>query len=74
MAMEERLTQVEQGIRNHDASIGLLIDIADRQQVLLERIDRRLEQVEQDTAMTRRLWVRLAQRYGWLEDEDWPPQ
>lgn len=28
-----------------------------------------LEEVARDAATTRRLWLRLAQRYGWLDDE-----
>ncbi len=28
-----------------------------------------LEELTRDAATTRRLWLRLAQRYGWLDDE-----
>ena len=28
-----------------------------------------LEELTRDAAATRRLWLRLAQRYGWLDDE-----
>jgi len=28
-----------------------------------------LEEVTRDAAITRRLWLRLAQRYGWIDDE-----
>ena len=28
-----------------------------------------LEELTRDAAITRRLWLRLAQRYGWLDDE-----
>ena len=28
-----------------------------------------LEEVTRDAATTRRLWLRLAQRYGWIDDE-----
>jgi len=28
-----------------------------------------LEELTRDAAATRRLWLRLAQRYGWMEDE-----
>ena len=73
MVMEERLTTVEGTVAHQDACITLLTSIAERQQDLLERIDANLEQVQHDTEMTRRLWVHLARKHGWLEDEDWPP-
>ena len=34
-----------------------------------EAIVKLLEELTRDAATTRRLWLRLAQRYGWLEDE-----
>ena len=34
-----------------------------------EAIVRLLEEVTRDAANTRRLWLRLAQRYGWIDDE-----
>ncbi len=66
MTTEERLTYLESQVRNHDVAIDLLISIGERQQTLLEEI-------KEDTSMTRRLWVHLARKNGWLEDEDWPP-
>ena len=34
-----------------------------------EAIVNLLEELARDAATTRRLWLRLAQRYGWLDDE-----
>ena len=34
-----------------------------------EAIVNLLEELTRDAATTRRLWLRLAQRYGWLDDE-----
>ncbi len=34
-----------------------------------EAIVNLLEELTRDAATTRRLWFRLAQRYGWLDDE-----
>ena len=73
MTTEERLTHLESQVRNHDVAIDLLISIGERQQALLERMDSHLEETRQDAAMTRRLWVHLAKKNGWMEDEDWPP-
>ena len=71
------LESLEESSRHHEVRLNLLADIAERQQDLIERIDTRIEQqnallkeLKQDTAMTRRLWVRLCKKYGWLEDED----
>ena len=63
MTIEERLANLEIPVRNHDAMFNLLIGISERQQVLLEQIQR-------DGQKTQRLWVNLCKKYGWLEDED----
>ncbi len=66
MTAEERFIELESKARSHDVAIDLLISIGERQHTLLEEI-------RQDCAMTRRLWVHLARKNGWLEDADWPP-
>ena len=66
MTTESRMTHVETEVKNLNVCISVLTDIAARQQTLLEEI-------KQDTSMTRRLWVHLAQKNGWMEDGDWPP-
>ena len=38
-------------------------------QANLKAIVSLLEEVTRDAATTRRLWLRLAQRYGWMDDE-----
>ena len=62
-SIEERVRELEATTGNHQAMINLLVAIGERQQTLLEEIQR-------DSQQTHRLWVRLAQRYGWLEDDD----
>ena len=71
MSTEERLSYVEAGLTNHQVQLNLLSSIAERQLELLERLDANMEEVRRDTKMTQRLWVRLAQRHGWIEDDDW---
>ncbi len=73
MTMEERVTHLETQVRNHDVAIDLLISIGERQQILLEEQRGLLREIKEDAAMTRRLWVHLARKNGWLEDGDWPP-
>lgn len=71
--LEERLERLEIGHRNHETSINLLVSIAERQQTILEEIQGLLSEMKADTAMNRRLWVHLAQKNGWMDDDDWPP-
>lgn len=73
MTEDERLTHLESQVRNHDVAIDLLINIADRQQTLLEEIREDVKETKRHAAATQRLWVHLARKHGWLEEEDWPP-
>ncbi|MDE2788111.1 MAG: hypothetical protein OXL37_15800 [Chloroflexota bacterium] len=82
--IEERVAQLEGTSRTHEAMLNLLLSIGERQQELLERQqetqDRQQEtqdrhqallaEVRRDAQQTQRLWVRLAQRYGWLDEND----
>ena len=63
--MQERVASLEDTSLGHEARIRLLEMLAERQQTLLERQDELLEEARRDSAQTRRLWVRLAQRHGW---------
>jgi len=60
--IEERVAEIRQMANNHDAMIGLLIAIGERQQAMLER---------QETILERHsvLWARLANKMGWLDEE-----
>ena len=62
-SIEERIQQLETSSRTHDVMLNLMISIGERQQEILEEIRR-------DARQTQRLWVRLAQKHGWLEDDD----
>lgn len=68
--LEERLAGVEVTVRTHDAMFNLSLSILERQISTLERQTALLEEVRRDAKQTRRLWVRLAQRYGWLDESD----
>jgi hypothetical protein len=61
--IQERVAELEQTATTHEAMFRLMIAIGERQQLLLE-------QVQRDAQQTQRLWVRLAERYGWLDDEE----
>jgi hypothetical protein len=64
------LESLEESNRHHEARLNLLTSIAERQHALLERMDERLEEQRRYSATVHQLWVRLCEKYGWLEDED----
>lgn len=68
--IEERVAQLEGTSRTHEAMLNVLISIGERQQEMLERQQEMLAEVRRDAQQTQRLWVRLAQRYGWLDEND----
>jgi hypothetical protein len=62
MSMEERVSQLE---RLAELQVGYNENVV----ALLSRVTEVLEETREDVRMTRRLWVRLSQRYGWLDDD-----
>ena len=73
---EQTLARLDSILENHDqllerllASQEALQAKQDSLQSNQERIVDLLEELTRDAATTRRLWLRLAQRYGWLDDE-----
>jgi len=74
--LEERTASLEMVAERHGQTIARLVYIAENQDQLLGRLltnqeatTQLLEEVIHDAATTRRLWLRLAQRHGWLDDE-----
>ena len=81
--LEERVTSLETAAQRHEQTIARLDSMIEDHDQLLDRIIANqealqanheaivslLEEVTRDAAITRRLWLRLAQRYGWLDDE-----
>ena len=80
---EERVAFLEATAERHEQTLARLVSITENQDQLLDRllanqetlqanqdaIVSLLEELTRDAATTRRLWLRLAQRYGWLDDE-----
>ena len=56
-------------LANHDSMLENIIAVQERLQDTQNALWQLLAEVREDAAVTRRLWFRLAQRYGWLEDE-----
>ncbi|MDE2842283.1 MAG: hypothetical protein OXN21_02760 [Chloroflexota bacterium] len=81
--LEARLASVESGAERHEQILARLASIAEDHDQLLDRLVANqetlqanqeaivglLEELTRDAATTRRLWLRLAQRYGWMDDE-----
>ena len=73
---EQTLARLDTIVENHDE---LLERLQTNQETLQanqealhanqEKVVSLLEELTRDAATTRRLWLRLAQRYGWLDDE-----
>ncbi len=77
MTTEERLDRLEEvTIQLKDTSLQLtklmaeVIRMVHRQDERLQHQQELLDEVRQDTKMTRRLWVRLATKHGWLDEDD----
>ena len=62
MTMEERVSQLER-------LAELQVRYNENVVALLGRVMELLEETRKDARMNRRLWVRLSQRYGWLDDD-----
>ena len=60
---QETLERQQEILERHQETL-------ERHQETLERQQEILEEVRRDARQTQRLWVRLAQRHGWLEDDD----
>ena len=67
---QRRLEAHEQRLEVHDETIRLLTEVLARNERRIEQNEALLEEVNRDSAQTRRLWVRLARRYGWLDDDE----
>ena len=47
-----------------------VVRLVHRQDERLQRQQEQIDEIREDTKMTRRLWVRLAAKHGWLDEED----
>ena len=60
--MEQRIESLSDMTLGHEARIRLL-------EMLMERAIALQEELRRDNVQTRRLWVKLAERYGWTDDD-----
>ncbi len=70
----ERLEETDRKLTELTADVIRMIQYQqehlDQHQEILAHQQELLDEVREDTKMTRRLWVRLATKYGWLDEED----
>ena len=66
---DQMLQRQDAILANHDAMLENIMAIQERLLENQNTLTQLLAEVREDAAITRRLWFRLAQRYGWLEDE-----
>ena len=73
---EQTLARLDSIIENHDQLLERLLANQEALQANQKTLQANqeafanlLEELVRDAATTRRLWLRLAQRYGWLDDE-----
>ena len=73
---EQHIARLDSIIENHDQLLDRLLVNQETLQANQETLQANqgaivslLEELTRDAATTRRLWLRLAQRYGWLDDE-----
>ena len=67
--LQENLKTLQASQQRIQANQDRMQDIQERMQDNHEAIVRLLEELTRDAANTRHLWLRLAQRYGWIDDE-----
>lgn len=67
--LQENLLSLQASQERMQASQDRMQETQDKMQDNHEAIVRLLEEVTRDAANTRGLWLRLAQRYGWMDDE-----
>ena len=67
---QETVDRHQETLERHQALLDRQQALLERQQETLDRQEELLAEVRRDAQQTQRLWVRLAQRYGWLDEND----
>ena len=69
----ENRTMIENQEKKLDEHAGMLRTLTDNMVTLTETMGtlaENLEELRRDSRHTQRLWIRLAQKNGWLDDDD----
>ena len=73
MTTEERLRRLEEGFVTLVELNQNVVKVLEVQQVQIAEHRAEVAEYRRETAQYQRLWVHLARKHGWQEDEDWPP-
>ena len=78
MTTEERLETVETAIKHivdYEKRIleyeGKVLELVTGLHKTFIETQQMVAELRRDTQHNQRMWVRLAQKHGWLDDEDW---
>ena len=76
--VEQQIVRLDEVLARQVDLLRLVGGYMERQQESQDKQDKQLaimvellEEVRRDSAHTQKIWVRLAQHYGWMEDTDW---
>ena len=60
---------VTKRVETVEAAILLVTGLLEAHDGRMAKMEEQLEEQRRDNAMTRRLWVKLAAKYGWEDDD-----
>ena len=66
---DERLTKVEDTTTKLVEFQGLLLGHQDHVVQLLVKVTEQVEEYRRDAKQMQRVWVHIARKYGWLDDD-----
>ena len=86
MTLEQRVTPTEESIKHIMALQGTTLEFIRevrqsqvKQQEQIDRLEQRMDQFEKHmksmdrfNRQTRHLWIKIAQKVDWLDEDDWP--
>ncbi len=64
------MAQVEERLGILEAAQRLHTMVTEKHQERMEELQALLAETRRDSRQTQRLWVRLCEKYGWLDDVD----
>ena len=70
MTTEERLDTVETAIKHIAGYEGKVLELVTELHKAFLETQQIVAEVRRDTQHNQRMWVRLAQKHGWMDDED----
>ncbi len=69
----QTLARQNEEIARHSEAMVAIVETLARHDQRHEDFRESMEEYRREASQMQRLWVHLARKNGWLEDEDWPP-